>query len=116
MILELSMDQDLPAIYATMLVEGRTLPKVEAVLQNFLLPTDEELDPVKVYVSPELVHDIKDLSFGYDDDLSFENCHRGISPFAVMAVAMEHQAKWHCLKCNIPIHIRRKLELEYNIK
>ena len=116
LILELSTDRDLPAIYATMLVEGRTVPKVEAVLQNFLLPTDEELDPVKVYVSPELVRDIKDLRFGYDNDLSFENCHRGISPFAVMAVAMEHQAKWHCLKCNIPIHIRRKLELEYNIK
>ena len=66
LILELSTDPDLPVIYATMLAEGRTVPKVEAVLQNFLLPTDDELDPVKVYVSPELVRDIKDLRFGYE--------------------------------------------------
>ena len=69
------------------------MPKVEAVLQNFLLPTDEEMDPAKAYVSPELVRDIKDLRFGYDNDLLFENCRRGISPFAALAVTMEYQAK-----------------------
>lgn len=86
-------EADFPPIYAMMLVEGRTLPKVEAVLQNFLTPTVDELDPVKIYVSPELVRDVKELRYGYDNDLSFENCHRGISPFCVMAVTVENQAK-----------------------
>ena len=90
---ELATERDFPSIYATMLVEGRTLTRIEAVLQNYLLPTVEDLDPVRIYVSPELVRDVKELRFGYDNDLSFENCHRGISPFCVMAVTVEHQAK-----------------------
>lgn len=90
---EFSSERDFPSIYATMLVEGRTLTKIEAVLQNYLLLTEEELDPVKIYVSPELVRDVKELRYGYDNDLSYENCHRGISPFCVMAVTVEHQAK-----------------------
>ena len=69
------------------------MTKIEAVLQNYLLLTEEELDPVKIYVSPELVRDVKELRYGYDNDLSYENCHRGISPFCVMAVTVEHQAK-----------------------
>ena len=52
----------------------------------------EDLDPVRIYVSPELVRDIK-LRFEYDNDLSFENCHRGICPFCVIAVTVERQAK-----------------------
>lgn len=86
-------DHDRPPIYATMLEEGRTLAKVEAVLQQYLRPLESDLEAVKIYVSPELVRDIKELRLGYDNDLSFENCHRGISPFAVMAVTVEHQAK-----------------------
>jgi hypothetical protein len=93
LVLGLSSERDFPSIYATMLTEGRTVSKVEAVLQNYLAPTSEELDPVRIYVSPELVRDIKELKFGYDNDLSFENCHRGISPFCVMSVTVEHQAK-----------------------
>ena len=86
-------EADFPPIHATMLVEGRTLPKVETMLKNYLTATADELDPVKIYVSPELVRDVKELRFGYDNDLSFENCHRGISPFCVMAVSVENQAK-----------------------
>ena len=63
------------------------------MLQNYLTATADELDPVKIYVSPELVRDVKDLRYGYDNDLSFENCHRGIPLFCVMAVTVENQAK-----------------------
>ena len=45
------------------------LRKVEAVLENCLLPMADELDPVQLYVSLELVHDIKALGDGFDNDL-----------------------------------------------
>jgi hypothetical protein len=48
-------------------------------------------DPGLVYVSPELVSDIKDCKYGLGWDTSYKNCHRGISPFAVPHMSMKHQ-------------------------
>jgi hypothetical protein len=82
-----------PAIYAAMLTEGRTMSKLELVLQQYLSADPYNPDPVLVYVSQELIKDVKDLRFGYNGDLSYASYHRGISPFAVLAVPMETQAK-----------------------
>jgi hypothetical protein len=82
-----------PLVYAAMLAEGRTLPKVEAVLQRFLAPPPGDWDPIRIYVSAELVRDMKDLKFGWSNENTYDTCHRGISPFAVLQVSMELQNK-----------------------
>jgi hypothetical protein len=82
-----------PPIYAAMLTEGRTMAKVEAVLQRYFAPDPMDWDPVKIYVSAELTRDLKDLRFGYGNENTYDTCHRGISPFAVLQVSMEQQNK-----------------------
>ena len=82
-----------PPLYAAMLAEGRTLPRVEAVLQRALAPPPGDWDPVRIYVSAELVRDMKDLKFGWANENTYDTCHRGISPFAVLQVSMEVQNK-----------------------
>ena len=82
-----------PPIYAAMLAEGRSMPKVEAVLQQFLAPSQGDWDPIRIYVSAELVRDMKDLKFGWGNENMYDTCHRGISPFAVLQVSMEQQTK-----------------------
>ena len=82
-----------PLIYAAMLAEGRSMPRVEAVLQQFLAPNPGDWDPIRIYVSAELVRDMKDLKFGWGNENTYDTCHRGISPFAVLQVSMEQQNK-----------------------
>lgn len=82
-----------PPIYAAMLSEGRSMPKIEAVLQQFLAPAASDWDPVRIYVSTELVRDMKDLKLGWGNENTYDTCHRGISPFAVLQVSMEQQTK-----------------------
>lgn len=78
-----------PPIYTAMLTEGRTKAKVDTVLQSYLAPDLDSDHPVHIFVSSDLVADFKDLRFGYGGDLSYETCHRGITPFAVAAVSQE---------------------------
>jgi hypothetical protein len=82
-----------PPIYAMLLAEGRSMVKVEAVLQKLMAPALDDWDPVRVYVSQELVRDMKDLKFGWGNENTYDTCHRGISPFAVLQVSMEQQTK-----------------------
>ena len=82
-----------PPIYAVLLAEGRSMVKVEAVLHKFLAPIADDWDPIQIYVSQELVRDIKDLKFGWGNENTYDTCHRGISPFAVLQVSMEQQTK-----------------------
>ena len=82
-----------PPIYGAMLAEGRTMPKVEAVLQQYLAPSVGDWDPIRIYVSAELVRDMKELKFGWGNENTYDTCHRGISPFAVLQVSMEQQTK-----------------------
>ncbi len=44
-------DAGRPPIYAVFLAEGRSMVKVEAVLQNFLAPAPDDWDPIRLYVS-----------------------------------------------------------------
>jgi hypothetical protein len=81
----------LPSFYKQLLTEGRTKKGTEAVLAHALRPQADTGDPGMVYVSPELVSNIKDCKYGLGWDTSYRNCHRGISPFAVPHMSMKHQ-------------------------
>jgi hypothetical protein len=85
------MEALLPLFHENLLAEGRTKKGTEAVLAQALRPSDDSDDPGLIYVSPELVSDIKDCKYGLGWDTSYRNCHRGISPFAVPHMSMRHQ-------------------------
>jgi hypothetical protein len=85
------METLLPPFHNNLLAEGRTKKGTEAVLAQALRPSDDSDDPGLIYVSPELVSDIKDCKYGLGWDTSYRNCHRGLSPFAVPHMSMRHQ-------------------------
>jgi hypothetical protein len=85
------METSLPTFHEQLLTEGRTKKGTEAVLAQALRPRDDTDDPGLVYVSPELVSDIKNCKYGLGWDTSYRNCRRGISPFAVPHMSMRHQ-------------------------
>jgi hypothetical protein len=83
-----------PPIYAVFLAKGRSMVKVEAMLQKFLAPAPNNWDPISVYASQELVRDMKDLKFGWGNKNTQNTCHRGISPFTVLqGVSRDQQTK-----------------------
>lgn len=82
-----------PPIYSELITEGRTTTSVQRVLEARTAPGEHDFDPIPIYISSEMAKDVKDLAFGYGGDLSYETCHRGLSPFAVIAVSMEQQSK-----------------------
>jgi hypothetical protein len=87
-------DAGRPPIYAVFLAEGRLMVKVEAVLQKFLAPAPDDWDPICLYVSQELVRNIKeDLKLGWGNENVHDTCHRGMSPFAVLQVSVDQQTK-----------------------
>jgi hypothetical protein len=85
------MATNLPEIHERILEEGRTTKSIEAVLAHALRPKEDQDDPGLIYVSPELVTDVKNCKYGLGWDTSYRNCHRGISPFAVPHMSMKHQ-------------------------
>jgi hypothetical protein len=84
------MSTGLPTFHSRLLAEGRTKRGSEAVLSQMLKPDDSD-DPGLIYVSPELVADIKDCKFGLGWDTSYRHCHRGLSPFSVPHMSLKHQ-------------------------
>jgi hypothetical protein len=85
------METMLPSFHDKLLAEGRSKKGTEAVLAQALRPDESNDDPGLIYISPELVSDIKDCKYGLGWDTSYRNCHRGISPFAVPHMSMKHQ-------------------------
>jgi hypothetical protein len=85
---------DLPELYPRMLEEGRTKVKTKALLEDIFWPDDDfSLSAVQLNVTDEMAKDVKDVNFGYNNDLSYESCHRGISPFAVIGISMAMASK-----------------------
>jgi hypothetical protein len=68
----------------------RTKRGSEAVLAQMLCPDDSN-DPGLIYVSPDLVTNIRDCKFGLGWDTSYRHCHRGLSPFSVPHMSLKHQ-------------------------
>jgi hypothetical protein len=80
---------DLPELYTRMLEEGRTTARVKALLEDIFQPDDiYSLSSVHMTVADKMAKDIKEINFGYNNDLSYNMCHRGISPFTVIGVSM----------------------------
>jgi hypothetical protein len=85
---------DLPELYPRMLEEGRTSARVKALLEDVFQPDDiYSLSAVHIHVTADLAKDVKELNFGYNNDLTYDNCHRGISPFAMIGVSMATASK-----------------------
>jgi hypothetical protein len=85
---------DLPEVYDRMIEEGRTTPRVKALLEEIFRPTDTlSLMNVHLGVTTDLAKDVKELNFGYSQDWSYDTCHRGLSPFAVIGVSMDQASK-----------------------
>jgi hypothetical protein len=82
-------DVYVPPIFAEILTEGRTVERVQAVLQVRLKPDQNADHPVYIHVSRDMAQDVKELRFGYGGDKDYASCHRGISPFAVVPVSAE---------------------------
>jgi hypothetical protein len=61
------------------------------VLAQALRPTDDSDDLGLIYISPELVQDIRECKYGLRWDTSFRNCHRDLLPFAVPHMSLRHQ-------------------------
>jgi hypothetical protein len=77
-----------------MLDEGRTNARVKALLEDTFRPADRySLSAVYLQATADMAKDLKELNFGYSNDLSYDTCHRGISPFAVIGVPMAMASK-----------------------
>jgi hypothetical protein len=85
---------ELPDVYPRMLEEGRTTARVKALLESTFQPDDLfSLSAVHLHVTADLAKDMRDLNFGFNNDLTYENCHRGISPFTMIGVSMATASK-----------------------
>jgi hypothetical protein len=86
---EAQWNTDLPSLYELMLEEGRTTVKVGSILRDLLQPRQLSLDTIVIQVTDELAKDVKNLDFGFKGDMTYASCHRGLSPFTVVAVSLE---------------------------
>jgi hypothetical protein len=85
-----------PPIYDKITEDGRTRAAVrDAMEQEYQATTMVAEFPSSVFLSTQLVPDMKDLKFGWQGSNTFESCHREISPFSVPHSSIEvHQRLW----------------------
>jgi hypothetical protein len=87
-------DTNLSEVYTRMLEEGRTMAWVKVLLEDVFCPDDLfSLTNVHLGVTTDLAKDVKELNFGNSNDWSYDTCHRGLSPFAVIGVSMATASK-----------------------
>jgi hypothetical protein len=83
-----------PPIYNKITQDGRTVSAVRVALEQEYRDTvlTSEI-PSSVFFSTQLVSDVKDIKFGWQDSQAYASCHRGMSPFALPHTSIEsHQA------------------------
>jgi hypothetical protein len=89
-------DAELPEIFTRMLEEGRTRVCTQALMRELLQPNKENMfHVVQVLVSEEMTKDFKNLDFGFNRDITYATCHRGILLFIVIPVSLA-QASQRC--------------------
>jgi hypothetical protein len=72
-----------------MLEEGRTPTRVKALLEDLFRPEDIfDLSTVHLRVTGDIAKDVKDINHGFNNDLSYDTCRRGVSPFTVIGVSV----------------------------
>lgn len=84
-------EENWPSLYGEVREEGRTKAGVGRVLIKKLLPGKDDSDPIRIYVSAEMTKDVKELNYAHDGEVTFEDCHRGVSPFAVPHTSLAQQ-------------------------
>ena len=73
-----------PPIYNKITEDSRTRAAVRDAMElEYRSTTMVSEFPVCVFLSTQLVTDVKELKFDWQGSTSFESCHRGISPFSV---------------------------------
>jgi hypothetical protein len=81
----------LPTFHGLLLAEGRSTKGTTSALAVALKANPSRGDPGLIYISPDLVKDIKDCNYGFGGEKSYGNCHRGISPFSVPHTSLKLQ-------------------------
>jgi hypothetical protein len=70
------MATNLPELYQSLLMEGQSKRGTEAIMANALRPMANNDDPGLIYLSPELVADVRNCKCGLGWGTSYRNCHR----------------------------------------
>jgi hypothetical protein len=82
-------DADFPELYRRMSEEGRTTARIKVLLEDIFRPADLfSLESIQLNVTGNMAKEVKNLDYWYNNDVSYESSHRGISPFAVIGVSM----------------------------
>jgi hypothetical protein len=77
-----------------MLDEGWTTAWVQALLEDTFRPDNLfSLMLVHLGITAEMAKDQKKLNFGYNNNLSYNSSHRGLSPCVVVTVSMAAASK-----------------------
>jgi hypothetical protein len=84
------MDTRLPAMHQEILSEGRNTRNTQNVITRFLKSPSDQF-PVLIYISPELVKDIKECQYSIPFDTGVGDSSRGLSPFAVDTMSLKTQ-------------------------
>jgi hypothetical protein len=80
---------EIPEVFVRMLEEGRSKIRTQGVMQELLVPDeDDTFNAVHVLVTEEIAKDFQNLDFGFNGNISYLTCHRGISPYMVIPVSM----------------------------
>jgi hypothetical protein len=83
-------ETNLPPMYPMILEHHRKTAGIRQVLQAlFQEQGTSTLEAVTIYVTDNMVKDIKELNFGFSGDMTYAMCHRGLSPFTVADISMQ---------------------------
>ena len=72
-----------PDLWSAFEVEGRKKESAQQQLEVAFKPDLTSDYPMKIFVSPTMIQDTKDLNFGQNGMLDYDTCHRGVSPYAM---------------------------------
>jgi hypothetical protein len=88
-----------PPIYSKICEDGRSVAAVRSVMeQEYQETTLTSEFPASVFLSTQLVSDVKDIKFGWQESHAYASSHRGISPFAVPHTSIETHSALRALE------------------
>jgi hypothetical protein len=88
-----------PPIYGKICEDGRSVAAVRAVMeQEYHETTLTSEIPSSVFLSTQLVSDVKEIKFGWHESHAYSSSHRGVSPFAVPHTPIESHSALRALE------------------
>jgi hypothetical protein len=88
-----------PPIYGKICEDGRSVAAVRASMeQEYHETTLTSEIPSSVFLSTQLVSDVKEIKFGWQESHAYSSSHRGISPFAVPHTPIEAHSALRALE------------------